>query len=101
MARLAQLPELAIINGFKGSIDFYVWKGLPCARRWPRPPRGPRSLAVQAQWEPFAYASRLWTLQSKEVQDAYRSMASGSTMSGRDMSIKLYINATFIYPGLP
>lgn len=36
MARLTALPSLEIIRGFKGKIDFYLWKGLPCARAWPR-----------------------------------------------------------------
>lgn len=36
MARLPALPSESIIRGFKGIIDFYLWRGLPCARAWPR-----------------------------------------------------------------
>ncbi|GAI78615.1 unnamed protein product, partial [marine sediment metagenome] len=30
MARLTALPSLDIIHGFRGILDFYLWKGLPC-----------------------------------------------------------------------
>lgn len=36
MAKLTALPSLEIIRGFKGIIDFYVHRGVPCARAWPR-----------------------------------------------------------------
>ena len=36
MAKLLQLPEAAIIDGFRGVLDFYVWKGIPCVRSWPQ-----------------------------------------------------------------
>lgn len=100
MAKLSVLPAQAIISGFKGKIDYYEWMGIPVARKWPRSPGKKRAPAVEAQWPVFAYAARLWNLLSPEVQDAYNSMASGSSLSGRDMATKMYINATFIYPQL-
>jgi len=36
MARIDVLPSIEIIRGFKGILDFYLWKGLPCVRAWPR-----------------------------------------------------------------
>lgn len=98
MAKLAALPETAIISGYKGTLDFYYWRGIPTCRAWPRSPGHQRAAAVKAQWPIFTAAAREWPLLSKFVQDAYRKMASGSTLSGRDMAIKMYINAQSILP---
>ena len=48
MARLTALPSANIIHGFKGTIDFYLWRGLACARRWPRNPKSHHSVATRA-----------------------------------------------------
>lgn len=98
MARLEALPEQAIISGYKGTVDYYLWKGLPVSRCWPISPGKKRSASVEAQWPVFADAVSLWNTLSQEVQDAYRTMASGSTLSGRDMMVKMYINAKSILP---
>lgn len=98
MAKLAVLPEQAIISGFKGKIDFYVHRGIPCARAWPRPPRGVRAPAVQAQWPDFTYAAKEWSNLSEVVQDSYRSLATGSALSGRDMQVRAYLTGLYRYP---
>lgn len=98
MARLNALPSVDTISGYRGTIDYYVWLGLPCARRWPRWKIKTRSAALQSQWPVFRDAVSLWNELSPEVRDAYKSMASGSTLSGRDMMVKMYINAKTILP---
>jgi len=35
MAKLTALPDPPTIRRFRGLVDFYTWKGIPCARRWP------------------------------------------------------------------
>lgn len=97
MAKLEALPEAAIISGYKGTVDFYVWRGLNCARAWPSPPTAPRSAPVQAQWPIFAEAARLWPQIAPDIRAAYTTMSSGATLSNRDMMMKLYINADAIY----
>ena len=101
MAVLAALPTLEIISGFKGTLDYYVYMGLAVCRKWPRSPGHARAPAVQAQWQPFATAARLWGTLPAHVQDAYSKMASGSSMNGRDLSVKLYLNAKAIYYHIP
>jgi hypothetical protein len=98
LAILKALPEAAIISGFKGTLDFYVWRGLPVCRQWPRRRSVPFTPQEKAQWPVFATASRLWNTLDPSVQDAYNKMASGSTLSGRDMMVKMYINAKTILP---
>lgn len=91
LAKLIALPEVAIINGFKGTIDFYVHDGQPCARRWPRSPGKRRSPAVEAQWLAFAWAAANWDALSPEVQLAYVTTAQEMSMSGRDLFVKAFI----------
>ncbi len=97
MAKLLTLPSMAIIDGFKGKVDFYVHRGINCARMWPRSPGHKRAPAVEAQWPAFVLASRLWDLQSESVHEAYRHTAAGSTMSGRDLSAKAYLSG-YVHP---
>ena len=98
MAKLEVLPHQAIISGFNGVIDFYVHDGLACARRWPRSPGHRRAPAVQAGWESFTYASKLWSLLSPEVQAAYNSQASDSGLSGRDLMARGFLSGIYTYP---
>lgn len=95
MAKLAALPSTAIISGFKGVIDYYVHRGIPCVRRWPRSPGKKRSAEVEAQWPAFAYAAANWDALSQYVQDAYRTTAAESSLSGRDLFTKSFIRDYF------
>lgn len=108
MAKIASLPSLQIISGFKGTIDFYVnhqtcdpefaGPGIPCARRWPRSPGHERSPAVMAQWEAFTLASQLWNTLSPEVQAAYVSQATNSGYTGRDLMQKGFLSGIYGHP---
>lgn len=92
MVKLAVLPHQDIISGFKGKIDFYLWRGIPVVRTWPRSPGHKRAPAVEAQWPAFTTASRLWKLMSPALQAAYNETAHGTTMSGRDLAEKAYLS---------
>lgn len=92
MVKLASLPEAAIIDGFKGTIDFYVHDGVPCARRWPRSPSAPRAPAVQAYMQIFKDGVALWPTLSPAVQQAYNDMAVGTKMTARDLFMTGYIS---------
>jgi len=100
MAKLDAIPAEAIVSGFKGTIDFYVWRGIACARSWPRTPTMARSPAVQAQWPIFAIAITAWNHTPTYVRDRLTSQSSPTTLSARDLASKLYINSTAIYPNL-
>jgi len=98
LAKLKVLPEQGIISGFRGKLDFYEYMGIPVVRKWPRSPGKRRSPAVEAQWPVFAEAAALWNELSTEVQDAYRRMAEGGGLTGRDLFTRSYISGIFSYP---
>lgn len=98
MAKLLAMPQQAIIDGFKGTIDYYVNMGIPCARAWPKSPGKIRSEAVMAQWPAFTYASREWKNLSPAVQAAYEQLATNSGLSGRDMMVRAYLTGLYRYP---
>jgi len=107
MTVLTEMPHQAIIDGFKRKVDFYLWhpsctpefrgKGVAVARKWPRSPGHLRASAVMAQWADFTYAATAWPLLSEEIQDAYRALAEGSGISGRDLFTRSYLSGLFRY----
>jgi len=98
MAKLTEMPHMDIVDGLKGQIDFYLWKGIPCARRWPRSPGRVRAPAVMAQWPTFIYAASEWKNLSDTMRAAYQTLASNSRLTGRDMQIRAYIQGLYRYP---
>ncbi|GAI33827.1 unnamed protein product [marine sediment metagenome] len=95
MAKLEVLPEQAIIDSFKGTIDFYLWMGIPCARKWPFIPPYVRSPQELATHDAFAWAAANWKSLSPEVVSAYNETAQGSSLSGRDLFVKSFISDYF------
>lgn len=91
MAKLTSMPQQAIIDEFKGYVDFYLWKGIPCARAWPRwPPRDPHP-AEKANQDEFAYIIHLYNTIPAEIIDAYRVTAAGTQYTCRDLFIKAFL----------
>lgn len=97
MAVLTEMPSQAIISGFKGTVDYYSFMGIPVARRWPRSPGKRRAPAVEAQWTSFSYAAREWNNLSPEVQAAYYAMAHSSGLDARDLQMRGYISGLYRY----
>lgn len=95
MAKLIAFPSQAIISGLKGKIDFYVWKGILCVRKWPRSPGHKRAPGVEAQWSTFAWASANWNSLSPYVQAAYKDTSQESTLTARDQFTKSFISDYF------
>ncbi|MBA7680107.1 hypothetical protein ES703_88415 [subsurface metagenome] len=92
MAKLTAMPHQDIVDGLKGKIDFYLWMGIPVARKWPRSPGKRRAPAVEAQWPAFTIASRLWNRLDDEIREAYRETVHGTNLSGRDLAVKAYLS---------
>jgi len=85
MARLTALPSLDIIHGFKGILDFYLWKGLPCCRSWPYNPKSHHSEATIAAAATFGAVLKSYSLLADTVLAAYRDDAKDHTRTARDI----------------
>lgn len=59
MAKLTTQADRATIIACRGVIDFYYWKGIPVARRWPRKSSQPRTAREVASSEEFAAAAAI------------------------------------------
>ena len=101
MATLKTLPSMDIISGLKGWVDFYLWMGIPVARRWPRSPGPRRAPQVEAQWSAFSYIAKLWSTLPEYMQEPYRKLAAGSGLVGRDMFSRAYLTGLYRYPTGP
>ena len=97
MAIITKLPNSTIISGFKGTLDFYVYMGIPCVRMWPHSPGKNRSPEVSAQWARFANAARLWRETTPIVRQAYQQLTPPVGLTNRDMFFRAYISGIFRY----
>lgn len=91
MTKLDKLPDQEKIDQFKGKIDFYLWKGIPVARRWPKwEPRGstPAEASNQAA---FRYINQIFQSLPPVIKDAYRQMAAQTTRTNKDVAVSLYM----------
>ncbi|MBA7675402.1 hypothetical protein ES703_83635 [subsurface metagenome] len=98
MGKLTAMPQLAIISGFKGVVDFYVYMGIPCFRAWPKSPGKKRTPAVMAWWAPFATAAKEWKLLSPYVRRSCEIMAGHSGLSGKDVFTRGYMKGLYRNP---
>lgn len=57
MAKLQVQADRATIIANRGLIDFYYWKGIPVARRWPRKSTQPRTAGEILSSERFTAAA--------------------------------------------
>lgn len=72
-------------------VDFYLWKGIPVARRWPSWKLKGRAPAVQTYINLFKEAMELWPTLPQAVRLAYEDQARGSGLIGRDLWVRAYI----------
>ncbi len=99
MTVLRKLPSKGVISMLAGALDFYVYHpvsctepGIPCVRTWPRYDRNKMTQASIDQRPAFGYVNVMWSELSPEVQQAWIDMAGGSSVTGKDLSIRGYIN---------
>ncbi len=87
MARIDALPAIDIIRGFKGILDFYLWRGLPCVRAWPayRPAR--QTDASKASALLFGAIIKAFSLTAGPVLDQLAIEATGIPRTTRDIYV--------------
>lgn len=82
------------VDTLAGAIDFYYYKGILCARKWPHwKVRVPLPDEKAAQ-DNFAYVSKMWKWLPEYLKQTYREMAIGTPVTARDIFTKAYINAS-------
>jgi len=91
MARIDALPSIDIIRGFKGILDFYLWRGLPCVRAWPRWRPARQSDASRAAALLFGAIIKAFSLTHGAVRDQLAIEATGVPRTPRD----IYVSGVF------
>lgn len=92
MAVLKVMPHQAIVDSLKGVIDFYYWKGIPCARAWPHWPKRVPTPAEKTNQDSFAYCQHQWKQLPEYIKEMYRQCASTTSLTARDIYTACYMN---------
>lgn len=94
MVKLAKLPNKHAIDLMQRTVDYYVYKGIPCARRWPRHSArrpGPNEKATR---ETFSYIVATTKQISAPAELAYRAMAASTVYRWQDLVMALAISGS-------
>jgi hypothetical protein len=91
MATIQVMPSQEVIDAYKGTLDFYVWKGIKCVRAWPQyPPRQP-SPSEAANQTAFATIMKA----SVDLQPALiaqmKTSVAGTTWRWQDVWVRSYL----------
>jgi len=95
MAKLDKMPQRQIIDGYKGTLDFYYWKGIPVCRKWPiYIKRTPTPIELTYQ-QAFSYINKLWAQLPLIIQVQLTLFAARSTLTGKDFLVRGYLKGLF------
>lgn len=102
MTVINALPAMSIIDGFRGTLDFYVLcRGgaakTAVVRKWPVTPRSSMTSGTIRAQGPFAAAAIAITKVDQETKDLYSEMAGNTSYTWKDVAMSLYINSSKIY----
>lgn len=82
------MPDARTIVESKGVVDFYYWKGIPCARKWPRKAVYERSAAEVLGSEKFTLVARATTGISSVMKEHWM----GATTTGGTTWVDVFRN---------
>lgn len=85
------MPALEIIRGFKGTLDFYYWRGVPCVRKWPHTPRAHLTQGTLDAAAVFTAIIQGYALLGGAVKALFQEAAADQPRTGRD----LYVSAAY------
>lgn len=100
MARLGVLPGQDVIDKLAGVIDYYHWKGIPVARKWPSWRHGSPGLEEGRAAAKFGYINQMASTLPQDIIDAYKYLAEGTSFTWKDYMNNLYISASTFSEGL-
>lgn len=86
MAVVNSIPAQTVVIAFRGTLDFYCYRGLFCVRSWPRSPKRPRSPAVQISAQIFSDFSRRIESQNPVLTDTAKALTHGSKWTWKDIT---------------
>lgn len=101
MAKLKSFVGQKVIDGFKGTIDFYIHDGVQCARTWPRSQGKSQTQSSVAQQPMFSYVQKLRPQVSLAVYDAYYNLARDCGLHIWDWFMRGYYGNIYRYPTEP
>jgi len=101
MALLAAMPSQDVIDGLRGSVDFYRWCNLVIARSWPHYTPENMTARTKAQATAFAYLLSQTNSLPAHVVESWEWLASQSKLAWRDWMARAYLGGTFVAPGQP
>lgn len=75
--KLESIPDSGTIIALRGDIDFYFWKGIPVARRWPRKSTVPRTAKEIRSSELFSAAAKMTGMIDPLVAQSWKDAVAG------------------------
>ncbi|MBA7633164.1 hypothetical protein ES703_40726 [subsurface metagenome] len=91
MAKLQVLPSQDIIDGFKGNIDFYLWKGIPVCRKWPVWRKRASYPSEKANQDDFTRINQAAISMPVEFIEAYMELAQGTPFTWKDLMVRSFM----------
>lgn len=85
------MPQQEEISAMKGTVDYYSWRGIHCARMWPTWRKREPYPDEKANQDAFAYAIRASALASDYIKDRYKEQAQGTPWTWRDLFVRAYM----------
>ncbi len=92
MAKISKVPNLKIIRKFRGILDFYEWKGIPCVRGWPIK-SGIITAGMRKRNVVFTTAVHEYNKLSDQERLYWRTQVWKPGISGRDVFLKNYLKS--------
>lgn len=77
----------------KGTIDFFVTRGINCARSWPHYDSSHYPPSVQIEWGSFSYINKLASEIDDSVRKLLRTLAAGTRYTWKDLLMVFYYRA--------
>jgi len=87
MPVIKALPSPEIIRGFRGVLDFYVWRGLNCVRKWPHIPPASRTAKSMASAALFGAIIQGYALLGGVLKNLFTLDATDQDRTARDLYI--------------
>ena len=96
--KLDAMPPSGVIDGFRGTLDFYIYhpnpldpRGIAVCRSWPtyNADRYPESSKVMQPF--FSYINKMYRFLPPEIVTGYESMSGGTSLTPRDYAVRCYL----------